>query len=901
MPTLVPLDKAPQFTLVPLDKAPVITDPLPPPSGIPISNDPMGLPGGQPPLGDFEISPPKIALDAANAGVVFDHPAPKGHFRSSFAFNDDNRIKSYQKDLSEHFGKDVQVRLGEATQSIEYLDPESNRWTLAVPPGAIGELAQSNAGSIGVMLNELGAGVAAAFVTKSPALVNLSSSTATFVSEIGRIYMGKSMGINEDISDEEIIQSALGQAGTAFVAGFGMDKALQLGGFIIDLMKGRVVPKGALDQLDMTAGEAAQIEDAVNNVVGAGRLKYTLAQASNDEDLLAAQEVMMKSREFSRQFATRFDEQQSAIKDFYSAINEPYNSPMTAVETAQGIGGVADAQVQQRLAEASKDLQDYESTVQNALSYVRDTPWSPETGSGVRDFISQEQAAFRDWADDAAAKLNSAVGDSAFIYPTNTSRVMAAAREETSNILIPALRGRRTALTETVDDETKLAKKLYDKDTPLTFQEMWATASSLKRMIRDAATGGTTETPEIGLAKRIVSALEQDMAAGMQGSSARAMYDDFINAYRKGKDRLDRGTVGKVMQQSNGRYVVSDEQVFQRAFTPGQARNTTEFMNVIGSEPGLVRGFQEAIGDFYKNGFRGGVVDANGRINVQKHQDFMRLYKASLKAAKFTDTDIAVMEKFGTVGTVLRKKQEQLDRATQLINQSFDAKIADIRDPKQLFALIRDPDTAVENIERLKPIIASHPELLNALQTQYRRDMQERIMGQFQGQERVISFPRLNDYLFGKSGEKGHINAIRSLFGDEYADNLRTISAALGVVNREARFPGRSNTAFWADTLKNLGRAYVGLFTRPGRIITAVDRLRGRAANRVLANAMLNPEAARDLAALRGVDLRSRKAAVLIGNMGGSALLQDFSPEASQMNLTPAQRGRIWNNEQSVQ
>ncbi len=36
----------------------------------------------------------------------------------------------------------------------------------------------------------------------------------------------------------------------------------------------------------------------------------------------------------------------------------------------------------------------------------------------------------------------------------------------------------------------------------------------------------------------------------------------------------------------------------------------------------------------------------------------------------------------------------------------------------------------------------------------------------------------------------------------------------------------RSNSAFWIDTVKGLARAYVGLFTRPGRIITALAALR---------------------------------------------------------------------------
>lgn len=906
MAQLVPLDEPPEFTLVPLEQEPEF-DALPEPKGVQASTDPMGLPDtGQPPLEDYEIQPPSMQVRAARAGVEYQKPAPSGHFLSSFAYDDANRLDAYKQSLSKYYGEDVQVRIGQETGEFEYLAPGSARWALVTPPGAMLETMQAAAGPTGVLLNELGAGIAAAITTKNPTLTNLSASTATFVSEIGRIYIGQAQGINQNVSDSEIINAALKQAGTGFALGFGADKAMQFGGFVLDMMKGRVGSKAILDQIDVSPAEAAQIEAQINDVVGAGRLRYTLAQASNDEDMLAAQELMSKSREFTKVFAQRFDEQQAAIREYYEAIGSAYDTNLTAMQTAQGIADVGQQMTERQILDAQRDLEIYRADVAASLDKLADTPWSPNSGSGVREFISTQQEAFRAWADEAAVKLNAAMGDAAFIFPVETSKFLKGARQETSNILIQSLRGKREALSNTIEiaddmDQTRLVKALYDPDTPLTFQQMWSTLSALKRVIRESESGLSTELPDVGMAKQMVKTLENDLSMASQGSDARVLYDDFIDHYRKEKTRLDRGTVGKVMTQKNGRYVMADEKIFQNTFTPNDARTTTEFMRVIGDNPEMVRGYQEAIGDFYKNGFRGGVVDANGNISKTKHDAFMRLYGPSMKAAGFTDLDMQMMQRYGAVGTVLRKKEEQLQRATDRINQTFEAKISNIRDPSQLFAIIKDPHTAVENIEMLKPMLASHPELLKGLQAHYRKNMSERIMGQFQGRDRILSHPKLNDFLFGKSGETGHIESIRALFGDGYADSLKTVATALEIAKREARFPNRSNTAFWADTVKNVARAYFGLFTRPGRFLTAIDRLRGRAANRVMVNAILNPDSAQQLAKLRSVDLRSRQAVTLISNMGGSALLADFQPEPSQTNMTQDQRNKVWQNEQSVQ
>ena len=157
-----------------------------------------------------------------------------------------------------------------------------------------------------------------------------------------------------------------------------------------------------------------------------------------------------------------------------------------------------------------------------------------------------------------------------------------------------------------------------------------------------------------------------------------------------------------------------------------------------------------------------------------------------------------------------------------------------------------------------------------------RKAMAERVAGEFRNGERFFSAANFDKFLNGKSGEAGFASVLGNVFSKQYVKDLQTLNRALAIASREARHPNRSNTAFWTQTVKNLARAYVGLFTRPGRFITAIASIRGRASNRVFVNAMLNPRNARALMSLQGVDLRTQKAAALVGALGGGALLQDF-------------------------
>jgi hypothetical protein len=92
-----------------------------------------------------------------------------------------------------------------------------------------------------------------------------------------------------------------------------------------------------------------------------------------------------------------------------------------------------------------------------------------------------------------------------------------------------------------------------------------------------------------------------------------------------------------------------------------------------------------------------------------------------------------------------------------------------------------------------------------------------------EGQSRALNFKKLDSYLFGTGvdGTCAKAVALKELFGEEYMVGLNTLRTALKTAQREAVAPDRSNTSTARADLNDVARAYLGLFTRSGRILTA--------------------------------------------------------------------------------
>jgi len=82
-------------------------------------------------------------------------------------------------------------------------------------------------------------------------------------------------------------------------------------------------------------------------------------------------------------------------------------------------------------------------------------------------------------------------------------------------------------------------------------------------------------------------------------------------------------------------------------------------------------------------------------------------------------------------------------------------------------------------------------------------------------------------------------NKLQQTFGDQYVTNLEKVLTALkpaltDVSPQQARQP--------TDLLTTFARSVVGVFTRPGRILTFINKFRGRAREDALVQGLIDPD-----------------------------------------------------------
>lgn len=877
---------------------------------IPLPKELEGLGIKQPP---FETAIPEVVRSAADAGVVFDQPAPAGQFLSSLAINDDERVKAYAIAIKKKTGVDIKTRRGPDTEAIEYFNLDTKRWNLAVPPGSRGI---ESFGGLGIVVApELAGALIMGTLTKSTVAIELGAAGGAFAGEIYRLRMGQSMGINQNATDEQIMKSAAIEAGIAAASGAAMVGIVKTGKFILDAIDGRIIPKGVADDLGLLVEDAQDVADQINEVVGAERFRFNLAQASNDEDLLAMADLYKRSREYANEFGAFTDEQVGLLEEFYSVINKPYRSRVASVaeagEAVQQIGEAAGKKVEAR---QDKFVQMKQAELDEAITSLRTRPLE-NLGPVLREVGNVEQEGFRAWAKEGAIILNELAGDAEFITNDLTfiavrklderiSRALFTSIQKPQRTLIGAkvtgqeeipenIRILRESMGIEVGEFKPIINKLFDPDAKFTFLESWEAISALKRVERVSSKGLSTDAPEVGAVRQLIKAMEGDLRESASHSSLREAYENFITRYRREKTRLDSGIVADIMEQSGGRkgrFRVANEDVFRTVFTPSGKREATELFALIGNDPEAMRGMRESIHDFYKR-----AVLVDGRPNINRHRTFMRNYAAPMKVF-FTKEEVQMIARTGGIEKALQAREAARKTALEKFNRTYNAELRDLK-PGKMVKFLMDADDLSKAHDLVKTL-AKTPDILRGVQAEFRKVMSDRIRGTFGGGKvepsklsagnRPLSAANLDTFLNGKGGERGFDGVISALYGSGYIADLQLLNKALKIAAREPRFPNRSNTAFWVDTVKNMTRTYVGLFTRAGRVVTAIDKFRGRAVNRVLMRAILNPSDLAKLIALRGIDLRTKKAAAVIGAMGGTALLEDFESEPLRgMQLFP--------------
>ena len=801
---------------------------------------------------------------------------PEARFAASFGFDDKNKALAVKNVLSNVYKKDIDVRFGNNTGELEFLNPKTNKYELVNKPGVeLGDFTGLG-GDAMVILPDIAATAFATVYSGGNLPVGVTAGAVTAgIAEYGRYKLGQKLyNINNDVSNEDLLNRAflaVGISAGSAVLGVGAVKLIK---GVNNLIKGRFVKGNDLadarvEKDIIKANDVAkQINDTLDTAKINSELKFSLAKASNDPDLLAAQAAFENQNKlgFMNDFKTMNVENATSLNKYFSFLKSGFNTNgrgLSDFETGQLIKEVAEKRNQPIIKELIQKQANAEEVLESAMIRLPNGSIK-ETGVTIKNAIEDVADAYKARVDSASKALDEAAG----------------VDEINSNIIKESLKKLSTKEKDNLLKVNKISKifknqKLYesvlDGSAKIPITTVRNTLSKLKLDIRNASTGSVTgETPDVGALKFLQKTLEKQLRNDAPPSYIDE-FDNFNALVRENKQKLNNDLIPKMTLKRNGNLEFGAEDLFELSFKRGQKseKYADELYNVIKDYPDAMTAYKASINSEYKR-----QVFKNDKISKNAHEKFLRDYDAPLK--KFlSKSEYNQIKKLGGFQKILDDTIELRKNTTKDLANTFSGQLEKIS-AGELVNKIYKPNKIGEILE-LKKILSKDPEVYKAFQRSVLTDINERVkridnnLGM-----RIIDSRSFNNYLNGAGGERGYRVALREIFDADFIKNLDLLNEGLKIEARKA--PARSEGII-GSAFSDLIRARLGQFTLAGRLFTAGRRIYKRAAERIMANALLDPQSLKELIELRKLKPNTTRAVAILSKLGGSIFIDESNPE----------------------
>jgi len=813
---------------------------------------------------------PTVSEIAEANEVDINNPAfSEARFAGSLGYNEEQKINAIKTVLDKSYKQNIEVRFGPNTGELEYLNPETNKYSLVNKPGLdFGDIAGSG-GDAMVIIPDIAATIGVGIATGGTGAIPAGAAAAA-VGEYSRLKLGQKLyGINKNVSDMQMFNEGVKAGGISLAGGYGgLFIAKSIKG-VNNLVNGRSIVADDFYETFKDRDVADNIANMINNKLDDAninsKLKFTLAQSTGDVDLLAAQSAFENTTRlgYLGEFRDFNKTQANSLNDYFKLLKSGFNTkllgtnePVNAFDAGKLIQDVAEKRNQPII----NDLISKQSTTEEMIEKgIVGLPDGSErlTGIKIRDFVSEVSDKFNKNSAVAAKKLDEAGATEVIGADIIQATLKTLDRESKENLL----------KTPEVSDLFKDILKVTGPQK-ITIESARNTLSSLKTLVRAGEKGGATENIEVGALKKIVGAFNKQINKDASKAYISEL-DNFNYFYKVNKNRLDNTIIGEITRVNGGRLRIADEDVFPLTFKKGKnsARFAEELHDVIQGSPDAMLAYKNSIFDFYKN-----KVIKNGKVNVNSHNSFMKDYESPLKLF-FNKTEYNKITKIGGLQKYVNDVTKQRKIVEDNLTKSFEGKLLNLR-PEEIVNKIFKTNN-IGDITQLKNTLKNDPEAFSAFQSAVLTEMNERIFKLTSTSSlgvKQLDASKFDGFLNGQGGEKGFRTALQEIYGKEFVDNLQTLNSALQISVRKA---GTRQEGVLGNFYTDIIRARVGQFTQAGRLLTAGRRIFKKSADRVLANSLLNPQNLKELIELKKLKPNTKRAAYILGKLGGLA----FMPE----------------------
>ncbi len=806
------------------------------------------------------------------------------------------QLKNYYKEkglITDDY--DFGLRIGPQSNRLEYKDPEEQgKYNVIDKVGVLSDLTgdiSDLSGDVPTIASEIaGSILAARFAPGGRSGVgNLSyAATSAFVAELIRLKTARSMGaVSPDVTDDDLFKTAINTTTWSALGGAGGLLLYKIGKPMLSVLG--LAPKGLRFDLDEESflkayesykkSPSAKLADETNILPTSAQITKA---AIDDPSLNLIEKTQMAS------LAGKLAKEEADIAtapnlETGAAITEPsFTNQLEAknilekqagrgIDTNKGISentllefGEKVQQEASKTFEASmatlnnninSKLADLDSSINEIVNLPRGMADGTKIGETVKsafdssyeiiakNFDEGYENLYKEWSAKTGVSLDSIVEGAGAIKPSELAQEVVKLRNTFKDR--PFVNKAEKDLIDTIYNSFVTSEKggaIGVKTISLrTLNENLRDLRRLERSAYVKAKSGV-DSPYPETLSKLVKSLEDARARILNRKGAPEdialklkelddNFADFASKYRNAKV----SAIAKIRKSDN------PEAVFSVLFKPDKKGKTAvlEVANELKNRPENAD-VVEFIGDRIRKEWLDTVVKRNKdgeitTINQQAHKNFLQNYKTVFD--EYLTTEQKRVLNSGSVenfANELIKIQTEKNVAKKAIEKELRLAGGTLDKPEQLFKTIWQPDE-ITPFNKAFPYIRGNAGLLKTFKALVYKDMfdvaQQRVI-----QKGNISIPNielLQPYV------RQNRDKLITTFGSQYVKNLETTLAALKPALTDVS-PQRAKQE--NSVLATFARSIVGVFTRPGRILTFINKLSGRQRQDAMIQGLIDPD-----------------------------------------------------------
>jgi hypothetical protein len=799
---------------------------------------------------------PKDKKALAAKGVNVDYKLPvRESFIQSLATNKTEREAFIGSYLDTAF-PGAPRRVGDSGE-IEFLDPQTKRWTVAYPGaaqavGEVPEVVLSTAGAFG-------GGVLGGMTPAGPAGVAaggaLGASAGQLAGDVIRQKFGQVFGINQSQTAGSMSAEALPDAVTTGAVDLGLGAVYGASRGLKAWFWGRQVLKPQeAQELLIAQTHADQLVNDINKEVGGLFQPSTARKAATHfseagEKLLSA-ESQSRTNPFIGHPILKNQQQNERALDMYF-------DNVTLGQRMGSVGGPSEGGTPLRTAlddekfNYTRQAVAERATAQDAAAQgLNQLPASAErgvVGKSVRDAVSEKYQIAKQKTDKAYADYKSAIKEG----PNRPSPVQIPWSREVK-LLQKSL---RQAIERSPRERSKDARKalLMQTDEPISLSDLDDTLKDLRDDIRRGMKGKLDAPLNLRDAKRLEKSLASMRNKYLEKNEPEA-YNALLQAERAQSEESNLFRYGLtknlLVQEGKGRFKLTDSQVIGRILKNEDAGAAREIAEIVKSNPDALSEVQNLLFAVYRKG-----VDPKGASvpSFEGHKKVMAKYGPIFKEF-FTPEQAAQLDKLGGFAEVIAKNSARISALNRAWAKDFKGRLRSFS-AEDLVEAVNSNKFSVDEVRKLSTIANAYGEdVVKSWKAGIAEDLRHRL---FKGDH--IDPARLQELV----SDPDKMIKLSSVFGMNYTRHLRTLNDGMKMITRISR----DIEKFQKSTLfTDIARMwYAPPLSRAGRVVTLGQNNRSREYFNNVYKALSDPEYLAEMASRTERTMRAVTALNLAG------------------------------------